>query len=692
MFAVIALTILAGGLWYYHNESVRIRLEKNRDLDTIAELKAQQIVQWKKERLADVWRAANGPTVIKNIVELARNPDAPGLREELLSILQVNLKEGVYANVFLVDPDGKTLLAAKDDPEPAHPDVKQTVAAALASRQAVLSDLFIHSDGLVHIDAAAATRDAQGRPLAVMILRSNAKTQLYPLIQSWPTPSRSAETLLLERQGDKVILLNELRHQTNNARFPSSPLTQGDSPAVQAALGKAGAFRGKDYRDVDVLANLRPIPGLPWVLVVKEDAQEILAEVGYRARTTAFVVVLFILLAGAISTFAFRQQQAVFFRLLYQTERQNREAEETLRTTLKESEARLKFALQSTHIGAWDLDLLNHTALRTPLHDRIFGHETTLPLWTYEMFLEHVLPDDRPEADRIFRKAIAEQTGLNFECRIRHTDGAVRWIWVAGDHLPKSDGKSTRMAGIVQDITDRKCHDEQLRKIDEELVRSNRELEQFAYVSSHDLQEPLRMVTSFVGLLRDRYQGRLDAAADQYIGFAIEGAERMQALIAGLLDYSRVGKKEDIHRLQAEEPLQAALANLKSAIEAAGATVDVGPLPEVAADSVQLTQVFQNLIGNAVKFRGEAAPQIRISAARQENTWDFSVQDNGIGIDPKYGNQIFEVFRRLHTHDQYSGTGIGLAICKKIVESHGGRIWVESQPGAGSTFHFTIPA
>jgi PAS domain S-box-containing protein len=723
----------------------------------------------------------------------------------------VNLKEGLYANALLVDPEGIILVAARDSPEPVGPVTRRALSAALSGNQAVLSDFFSHADGAVYLDAAAMVPDEGGRPLALMILRSHAETDLYPLIQSWPTQSRSAEAMLLERQGQEVVVLNALRHRPKAALSLRIPLSQTDSLAVQAVLGIEGCFYGKDYRGVEVLADLRPVPGSPWFMAAKADAVEILEDVRYRARAVAIVVALFILLAAAITGFGYRQQQAGFFRGLYQLERLRREAEETFRSTfesigdavittdtaghvremnpaasaltgwsrleargkpleqvfrivneetratadnpvqralregvvvglanhtrliarggterpiadsaapirtedggvtgvvlvfrdqtaeqaaqqaLLDSEARLTFAMDTTRIGAWEHDLRDHTGHRTPIHDRIFGYESLLPEWSHEIFLQHVLPEDQPEVDRRFREAIANRAGWSFECRIRRADGEVRWIWAAGNHQLNPEGKAVRMAGVVQDITERKRHEDQLRKIAEELVRSNRELEQFAYISSHDLQEPLRMVTSFAGLLRDRYQGRLDATADQYIGFTIEGAQRMQALIAGLLDYSRVGKKENPRLLNAEEPLRAALANLKAAIESAGARVEVGPLPEVTVDPVQLTQVFQNLIGNAIKFHGAEPPRIRISAMRLDRGWQFSVQDNGIGIDPRHCDKIFEVFQRLHTQDQYSGTGIGLAICKKIVESHGGRIWVESKPGEGATFHFTIP-
>lgn len=242
------------------------------------------------------------------------------------------------------------------------------------------------------------------------------------------------------------------------------------------------------------------------------------------------------------------------------------------------------------------------------------------------------------------------------------------------------------------DITELRHAREKLLQRTKELSRSNQELEQFAYVASHDLQEPLRMIASYTQLIAQRYRGKLDADADEFIGYAVDGATRMQAIINDLLKLSRVDTHHVVFsRVNAQNALDRALANLRLVIEESGADMVCDPLPELDADVSQLTQLFQNLIANALKFRGSDSPNIQIGAQHLGEEWVFHVRDNGIGIAPEYSEKIFLMFQRLHSKKEYPGTGIGLTICKKIIEHHSGRIWVESEQGQGSTFYFSIP-
>lgn len=294
--------------------------------------------------------------------------------------------------------------------------------------------------------------------------------------------------------------------------------------------------------------------------------------------------------------------------------------------------------------------------------------------------------------ERAFTDAtIGTEEDPNGERAFRRKDGS-EFPYTAGvSHVNLPEGPI--LFGMINDITESKKAADELKHVNRELRRSYTELEQFAHVASHDLQEPLRMVTSYLQLIERRYNDRLDDDGREFIHFAVDGAKRMKALIKDLLEFSRTGTNSANHQIvEAGLLLDNALANLKTAIEESKAQIAVDPLPTIAVDPVLFTQVFQNLIANAIKFQKDTAPQVYISAQRQGRDWIFSVKDNGIGIEPHHRDRIFRIFERLHNSEQYSGSGIGLAITRKIVERHGGRIWVESQPGTGSTFHFSISA
>ena len=301
-------------------------------------------------------------------------------------------------------------------------------------------------------------------------------------------------------------------------------------------------------------------------------------------------------------------------------------------------------------------------------------------------FAERLIAD----ALRSTEDALAQQIGTGIEITGRRKDGTEFPIEIMLSPLESAEG--VLVTAAIRDITTRKVAEAHLLYKVEELNRSNEELGQFAYIASHDLQEPLRMVASYTQLLARRYKGRLDSDADEFITFAVDGANRMQGLIQDLLAYSRVGTKgKELRETSSEEALQRAILNLRGAIADSGAMVTHDLLPPVLADETQLVQLFQNLIGNAIKYQNPGVPRIHISAIKNGGgKWTFSVRDNGLGIDPQYFERIFVMFQRLHKREEFAGTGIGLAICKKIVERHGGEISVQSQPGKGSTFSFAL--
>ncbi len=365
---------------------------------------------------------------------------------------------------------------------------------------------------------------------------------------------------------------------------------------------------------------------------------------------------------------------------------------------LRESQEQLKSIAENSRDG---INMLN---LRTGKYVFMNPAQIALTGFTAEELnnfpaeeaIARVHPDDRAIPIEQQQGIAAGQTLSPTEYRWQVKSGEYRWFSDSRGLIRDAKGNPVALVGISRDITERKQAEEEKSQLLEELQRSNAELQQFAYVASHDLQEPLRTITSFAQLLDKRYQDRLDQNAREYIEFVVTGANRMQEMINDLLAYSRVGSRgKAFNRTDCERALGIVHANLRVAIQESAAILAHDPLPTVMADEGQLILLFQNLISNAIKYRGSSSPLIHVSAKRvtegEQAEWLFAVQDNGIGIEPQYYERIFAIFQRLHTRAEYPGTGIGLAICKRIVERHGGKIWVASKLGQGSTFYFTLP-
>jgi PAS domain S-box-containing protein len=398
---------------------------------------------------------------------------------------------------------------------------------------------------------------------------------------------------------------------------------------------------------------------------------------------------------------------------------------------LRESQEQYALAIRGSGDGLWDWNILTNEVYYTPRWQELLGYHDYEISNYFSFFESRLHPEDRERILKALENHIENRVPYDVEYRLCTKKGDYRWIRARGQAIWDKTGNATRMAGSISDITPlkqaqsllrqanaklerrvqertaelarfnqqlkreiekTKATEQELRTFTIQLERSNRDLQDFAYVASHDLQEPLRKISSFTKLLAEDYQGNLDAEADEYIAYIIDGAVRMQNLIDDLLTYSRVSSHELI-----KEPtdlgavLAQVLEDLSVTIEENKAAITASSLPTVQANPLEMVQLLQNLISNGIKFHGSAPPRIHIEAQLQDDQWLISVRDNGIGINPKFAERIFRIFQRLHGRAEYAGTGIGLAICRKIVEGHGGRIWVESELGQGATFYFTIP-
>ena len=409
-----------------------------------------------------------------------------------------------------------------------------------------------------------------------------------------------------------------------------------------------------------------------------------------------------------------------------------------IKKALEENYERLQEAQRIGKTGNWEWDIKSNIITVSDGLYWIYGIDPG-QFVKYETILDMVVDEDQQIVNDTLEKALREHQPFKYDVTIRRNDGNFREIFCNGEVITDYAGHPLKIVCVEQDITERKEiehalweaknelestvkrrtkelnqtnkllqnelderkvteeklkeSEKELKSMIEELKRSNDELQQFAYITSHDLQEPLRTISSFTQLIERRYKGQMDSNADEFIEYIVDATKRMQELIKDLLEYSRVTTQgKEFKLVNTEEILQKTISNLHAAIEENNAEISYEKLPEVMADSRQIGQLFQNLISNAIKFRKkDKKPKISVSASENESEYIFSVSDNGIGIEKEYFDRIFTIFQRLHTREEYQGTGIGLSISKKIVERHGGRIWVESEPDNGSTFYFALP-
>jgi PAS domain S-box-containing protein len=679
--AGLAAGIIISGNLYYRNYAKNYRTAVEQQLAAVADLKVSELAQWRKERLGDAavfYGNAAFSALVWRYFEKPRDTEASG---QLLSWLRQFQEQLRYDRVLLLDAQGLARMAVPDTPEPVAAYLLKDITEIIRSGRIRFLDFHrdapdrsIHLSIIVPIFAEAGGH----RGLGILVLRIDPRTYLYPLINRWPTASPSAGILLLRRDGNDVLYLNDVSYEKNAALNLRIPLARKEVPQVKAVLGQEGIVESKGYRGVPVLAALRAVPDSPWFLEARLDRAEVYGPL--RARLWLTVITVGSLLLGASTAvgFIWRQQRVRSFRERAKATDALRESEEAFRALAENANDGILIA-----VGQGTFAYVNKRA------SEITGFGAAEVLKTGIRDLIH--PDEVKKVIERYKKRLAgEPAPPRYETIIIRQDGksvpielsASKTVW----HAQPAD------LFIFRDITERKQAEEGLKRALADLARSNKELEQFAYVASHDLQEPLRMVASYTQLLAERYESRLDDKAKKYIDYAVDGAVRLQKLISDLLTYSRVGTRgKPPEPTDTYSALEEAIKNLSATIEESRAVITIDDLPTVHADASQLVQVFQNLLSNAIKFCGKDIPRVHVSAQEQGREWVFFVRDNGIGIDPQYADRVFLIFQRLHTREEYPGTGIGLAMCKRIVERHGGKIWFESEPGKGSTFFFTIP-
>lgn len=680
LFLVFAAAI--GATWYFYAERLARDARKTayETLAAVANLKVHEIGAWRGERMADAAAIEGNPLAGEAAARVLDGTAGPAAREKVSQWLASLQVDAGYRSLCLVDREGRVVLSAGEPAQGLGPPGQAALKEAVTSGKPVFTDL--HRPQAVpytHLDLLAPIRASKGGPVAgAVMIRIDPEAYLYPLLASWPVPTRTGETLLVQRVGNEVVFLSPLRFRPGAAPTFRLPVGTPALPASLAVTGKEGEAEGRDYAGHRVLAYVRSVPGSPWSIVSKADRSELLAS-AHRAARGVFLTAFFIILAMGGALASVWRHQAVNALRAEMAASQERHA------LLKHFEYLVKYANDMILLadGEGRYVEVNDAALRC------YGY-------TREEMLALNIADTRAPQARAGRAELMRQlesegeAGMRFETVHQRKDGSAFPVEISARFIEV--GQARFYQSIVRDITERKRAEDGLARRAEELARSNSELQQFAYVASHDLQEPLRIISSYAQLLDRRFGAKLDGEAKEFMAFIVDAAQRMQRLINDLLDYSRVGTKgSEMAPVDTGEVLAEATANLKVAIEEAGAEITCDGLPTVLGDRRQLVQLFQNLLSNAVRFKASLPPRVHVSAATKGREWVFSIKDNGIGIDPQFRDRIFIIFQRLHGREDYPGTGIGLAICQKIVLRHKGKIWVESRPGEGSTFFFTLP-
>lgn len=677
VFILLSGVLIIGGYFYYVNFRHEYLHQAEHTLTAISKLQVKEIVQWRKERVGD------GVTHFRNDVfydlfkKYCQHPSDKPIKKSLSDWVGNLIRYYDYNRITLFDRDGKEVAAVPNSAEPPDTNVIHCVHTVVSSGKDSIVDLYRHGiDQKVYMTILVPIRRSGiQQSIGVAALRIDPNVNLFPIIEEFPTVRKTGESLLFRREGDEIVFLNNMKFISKPALTFRVSITRTELPAVKEAIGQKGFVAGVDYRGIPVYASTSNIPNSPWYLVVKINKDEVEQPITERLWQLQALILAIILGTGGVVGYVVRTQRYNMLKERMDAVKQQQFLQGIIKNSLNEIYIFDADTLRFTFVNDASCRNLQYTQEEmltlTPIDIK--------PMFTSEKYRDVLTP----LLDR-------QKMGITFETIHRRKDGSMYPVEVHLQMMELTEGNI--IVTFVNDISARKKNEEKMNRTLRELERSNKELEQFAYVASHDLQEPLRMVSSYTQLLSRRYKDKLDDDANDFINFAVDGSKRMQRLIDDLLDYSRITTRgKDFVTIDCNAVLGETIVILQNKIRDTNAVITNSELPSITGDTAQITRLFQNLIDNAIKYRKkDQLPIIHISSIDHNDEVEFIVQDNGIGIDHAYQDRIFIIFQRLHSKEEYLGSGIGLSICKRIVERHHGRIWFESVLGSGTAFHFML--